>query len=955
MPGVSDKRGSRLLIRRLGLAALLAASALWAAASAAAPNAAPSGSGLQASAREIREQAFRAFAQGEFDGAIPAFEQLVQIYSESKDGSIRMGLEQAYYNLGLCYFFTGNFGSAEKAFLNYMTKYPHGSHTAESCVYVADCRRLSGKNKEAIKAYEDALKRYTFGGDLLTDIHANIAQCYLADDDWGAARGPLLRAFRSAPDSLRRNRAATLLATAYLKTLSLEKIYPMVPYLLQRDSLASRSIAFNMAALEAGDSLFQEERYREAFWLHRLVYPHDEVLVRTEAFHDYLQKRVELEKKEITDPRRLMRFQQWIGETEAEMKALEGVDSYDAELEYRIARGYMEALRYREARELFLHLNAIGGKDKAEESLYLAFACSSRLQPWTRAYEIGRQYTEKYPSGQYYDEVTLLMGQMYAREQNWAETIRHLDAVLQARPNHQSAAECLFLLGYANFMEEHFDTAVTRLRDLRRRFPGNELVPAATYWTAMAQMFNGTYEEAARDFDELIAHHPDSQYLEDASFRRGICNYALAQYDLADERLSAFLKAHPDGKLAAEALMTRGDIAGAQARIDDAVRYYQLAMERPEDTLNVEHYNHCAFQAGQILYDAKRFPAARAHYQRYIDRNRAESNIPLAVYWIGRCLFELGEPAGTARFYRDAVLKYGTDRKAIGVDMILDEWVATTHKLPADQSRVAWNDLQTALRNALSRGDRVGTLRLSRVLMFHPDIKPAERESILTSLLQAENITNASPAVLEGMLDGAITRGQTNLAVAVAQDVVQEFTETDYALNARLFLARTDIARMANADPDAAGKLREDAIKHLNVIRSVFASSDDAAQALLLLGRLYRDDGKLEDAESCYDSILSVRGWGRCWPEALFGRGLCAEARKELAKATAYYERIYVMYAKYRPWAAKAYYQRASCLHRLYEDAKARETIQELLKADDLSPYPEYEQAKQLLAKLEVK
>jgi TolA-binding protein len=932
-------------------AVLLAACALLAPVRTAAQGA----GGMQQSVREIREKAFRCFGQGEFEAAIPEYEQLVQIFSETKDLTIKMGLEQTFYNLGLCYFFTANFAGAEKSFLNYVKKYPNAAHTAEAHVYIADCRRLSGKNDEAVKAYYDALKRYEFGADMKTDIYYSIAQCHLVRDDWGAARGPLYKAFRWATDSLRRNRAATHLATAYLKTRNLEKIYPMVPFLLQRDSLAARSISFNMAALEAGDALFSDERYREAFWVHRLIYPHDEVVVRTEAFLEYLQKRVDLEKQNLTDPRKLMRMQEWVGETEAELKAMGELENYDAELEYRIARGYMESLRYREARELFLHLAVVGGKEKAEESLYLAYVCSSRMLPWSRAYEIGRQYMEKYPAGQWYDELTLMMGQMYAKEQNWAEVCTHFGAVLQNHPNHQSAAECLFLLGYAHFMEEQFPQAVTRFRELRTRFPGTELLNGAVYWTAMALMFQGDYEEGGKEFDALLTRHPEAQYIEDAAFRRAICAYALGQFEDADKRLAAFIQQHPESKLAPEAWMTRGDIAGAQARGDDAVRHYQRAMESKDDLLNIEHYNHCAFQGGQILFDAKKFREAAAHYRRYIERNRPESNIPLAIYWIGRTLLETGEPVGTARYYKDAVLKYGTDRKQIGVDMILDEWVATTHKLPADQARGAWNELLLSLQAARTNQDGVGTLRLTRVQLFHPDITPVERDLTMDKLLRRENVTNASPAVLETMLDGAIRRSQTNLAVAVAQNIIAEFTETDYALNARLFLARNALELIRTAPPEKVKALRDEAIKHLDLIRTVFASNEEAAQALLLLGRLYREDNRVDEADKCLESILSVRTWGRYWPEALYGRGLCAEARKEFRKATAYYERIYVMYARYRDWTARAYLRRAECLQRAYEENKARETLQEMLKVEDLAAYPEYEQARQLLAKLETR
>jgi TolA-binding protein len=907
----------------------------------------------EATVRELREGAFKKFSEGRFDDAIPDFAQLIQILGDSKQSQVQMGMEIVFYDLALCHFLTGNFTEANKAFTAYIKKYPHGIHTHEAYVYIADALRFGSKYSDAIKAYFTALKRFSYAPDLRTDIYSSMARCYLALDDWPAARAPLRKAFACAPDSLRRNRAATLLATAYLKTLDMENIYRMVPFLLQRNSLASRSVAFNMAALEAGDSLFQDERYREAFWIHRLVYPHDEVQVRTESFLEYLQKMLAYEQRSVTDPRRLMRLQEWIGETEGELKALGEIENYDTDLFYRTARGYMEALRYREACELFLHLHEKGGQEMAEESMFYAFYCASRVLPWSRAYALGKQYMEDYPSGRWYDDLSLLMGQMYGKEQNWAEVIRHFTAVLQVRPNHTQAAECLFLMGYAHFMEEQFEQAVARLQELRQRFPQSELLDGATYWCAMASMFHGQYEPAARDFDVLLMEYPNCTYVTDAAFRRAVCNYALGQFRLADERLNAFLKAHPDGKLAAEAWMTRGDIAGAEARIDDAVQHYQRAMEMPPEHLNIEYYNHCAFQAGQILFDAKKFPAARGHYLRYIERNRPESNVPLAVYWVGRTLLELGEPEGAARYYKDAVLRYGADRKETGVDLILDEWVATTHRLRADQARSAWEGIARTVRESVRAGDQVAALRFTRLMMFQPEIVATERERLLSSLLQPENITNASPSVLESMLDGAAERGQTNLAVSVAQEIIRVFTETDYALNARLYLARVAIAAARDAPEALAKALRDEAIKHLDVVRNVFASSDEAAQALLLLGQLFLQNDKPGGAEPCFDAVLQVRGWSANWPEALYGRGLCAEARKEYLKATAYYERIYVMYTRYRPWVAKAYLRRAECLHRAYEDGKAIETLREMLANPDLTSFPESAAAQKLLTRLE--
>ena len=89
-----------------------------------------------------------------------------------------------------------------------------------------------------------------------------MARCYLAEDNWKGAIPWLERVYRDAPDDLRASWAATLLTVAYLKERQLDKVYGLVPYLMDENSLAGCSVAFNLTALEAGDALFADESYR---------------------------------------------------------------------------------------------------------------------------------------------------------------------------------------------------------------------------------------------------------------------------------------------------------------------------------------------------------------------------------------------------------------------------------------------------------------------------------------------------------------------------------------------------------------------------------------------------------------------------------------------------------------------------------------------------------------------
>ena len=906
----------------------------------------------QGSPRELREIANLKLARGEFMGAIPDLQQLIDMLGASTEPRIINSLEMVYYQVGIAHFFIGQFSEAENAFDVYSKKYRHGAKRMEAALYIADSQRFRNNIPSALATYKSILKKYNYPTDLKADIYSSIARCHLAKDEWGKAIEPLLQVYRVAPDYFRRSWAATLLVTAYLKKLDMDNVYQLVPYILKPDSFAARSVAFNLAALEAGEELFAHERYREAMWIFRLVFPHGTVIKKGEEYLGVLNKRADWQRGRPSSPRLLMRLQESIGEIEEEVAAMYKVDNYDLELDYRIARGYMELLRYWEARELFLHLHEVSEEPQAEESLSLAFRCSMNILPWTRSYEIGRDYMSKYQSGEYFDYITLVMGQMYAREKNWTKVIAHLTKTLLIRPKHDSAYQCMFLIGYASFMEGEFEDAILWLRRIRTEFPECEIIGEVTYWTAMALMFDANYKDAAPDFDLVLDQFGSSVFVEDASFRRAVCDYGMALYADSDERLEAFVKNYPKSKLVSEAIMMRGDIAGAVGRPEDAVKYYQQAMKDKE--INIEFYNHCAFHAGQILTDDNKLDDVIAHYKVYIDQKREGSNIPQAAYWVGVSLWNKGEKLGALHYYRRIVEKFGDDAGAVGVDMILDEWVGRIKRSTPEDAKSAWSELKVSLDNAVAGKNKTLSLRLKRVMLYGDEnTSITDRQRIENEFLDIANIPYASPAVLQKMLDLAVEKKRSKSAARIAQHMLDIFTETDYALDARMVLAEMAIQEArATKNVNEASELYAEAIMHLGVVREVFASSGEAGKALLLLGQLYTEQGKYKEADECYKSVLGVKGWRNFWPEALYGRGESSYGNRRYEIASAYYERIYLMYSHYREWAAKAYIRRAECLHKLYQDVKAIEVLQEMKHDPNMQELPEIKKADELLIQL---
>lgn len=892
------------------------------------------------SPREARFNASKAMSQGAFADAIVYLQQLVDWYGTSKKDSTLVQMEMVYFNLGTCHFLLGQFSEARTAFSEYLKKYRTGMQARQADIYIADSYRFEEKFGDALKRYRTILRTYELGADLKADVLMSMSRCYLAQDKWNKAIPVLRQLYQSAPDFARRNWAASLLTTAFLKEFQLPKVYRLIPYLLLPNSFASRSVAFNMAALEAGDALFGEEKYRDALWVYRLVYPHDVLVARSQQYLEKLQKKADILKRSPEEPRSLMRVQEEIGEVEASIKALEGIENYDMELYFRMARAYMEIARFREARELFLYLHGIAPEPRANEALFFAFQCSLRVQPWDRAIEIGLDYMTKYPAGEYYDDVSIMVGQIYAKEEDWPKVIEVLTKALEVSPKHTQAAECMFLIGYANFMEEKFEESVGWFQKMNTTFPGNPRENDGTYWIGMGLMFQQKFDEAAPAFDKVLARTGENPYVMDARFRRAVCDFGVSKFKEADERFTTFVADYPTNTITGEAWMMLGDIAGARADLPSAVNDYKRVASFD---VNIEFYNYSMFRVGEMLNELRDFHGMIGHFKEYINRNREGSNIPMAIYWIGSAMKNLGEQRGALEFFRDAVEKYGVDRKALGIDLILEEWVGQGKSAEKAVAESCWADLAAVQKRAEASGKATLSLRLKRVMLYQPGIGDERRDQLLSELVRAENITNASSGVLELMMDEAQKRKDRDLATKVANAIIKTFPETDSALQARMTLAR-----FAIADDDY-----KVAIKHLTLVKEVYASSPEAAEALLMLGDLQQKTGKYKEADESYKSILAVREWkGPLWPAALYGRGECARAQRNYEQASAYYERIYVMYGKFTQWSAKAYLARADCLNRLSLYNKAAETLQEMVSQPEMKSLPEYADAVKRLAEL---
>jgi tetratricopeptide (TPR) repeat protein len=122
---------------------------------------------------------------------------------------------------------------------------------------------------------------------------------------------------------------------------------------------------------------------------------------------------------------------------------------------------------------------------------------------------------------------------------------------------------------------------------------------------------------------------------------------------------------------------------------------------------------------------------------------------------------------------------------------------------------------------------------------------------------------------------------------------------------------------------------------------------------MLAKARLHEKLGQRGEMRRVLEALLSneaVKGEQKAEALYMIGESHMAEQNPKLA--IPYFQRIYVMHQRWRPWVAKAYRRSGEAFESMQDQLSARRTYQELATHPDLEEFPEATDAKARLEAL---
>lgn len=886
---------------------------------------------------QLKSQTDFLISAGKYQEVIPFIEELLKRLEDSTDQNTISQVERLRYMLAYAYFTQGDLAAATIQFEEYLKKHKDQNilRTTMALDMLANCFFSQGQYDQAVPRFEEMLASRHTPHDRRRTAKMLLGECFVRLKDWNKAIPLLEEMLRDSSDLEAQGRAAVFLCQGYIELDKAERVFEILPLLEESGSLARYSVEFNLAVLAGADRLMLDGKLDLALPLFLVVAPkrliENWLNEQTEEIESDRETAKKLGPQGMTT---VLNLTSKLKQLEEQREALAGTTSYDEELRARIAQAYFRQGRKWEALWVYDSLiEDFPDTPHAEEAAYAGFALAGTLGMMERAIEFGEQYLERFPKGEQYEDVAYQLCQLYLQAKIFPKVAKVARLVLDSRPDTIFGDRLLFLTGYSLFLEEQFDEAAEMFVEVRKRFPDSESRKDADYWYAMTFLFKGDYKQALDQFRLVAEQHSDSPGGVDAKFREAVCLYALENYPEAKAKLEDFVVHFPQSPQIAEANILLGDIAGNDGRLDDGLKYYQRVESL---TLNQSQIDYANMQMGKILDAQEKWEDMASLFTRYFATYGTKGLYTEAIYRIGQAKKNQGDIDGMLTRYLSALTTYGNDRKAIGLDLILRDWMAdyTQHYGTAPTEIIS---------KELEKASKLGQESLAlRWRMALDKAKLASGEKTSLPSFAPEDFSNASAAVLIWMAEKSAEANQTDLARKAYQTVLEDFPETEWNESALL-----NLARMSRKEGD-----NESAISYYKRLRELFPSSDSAALAYEEEAEIHIEQKEYKEGIALFELILEVKEWrGEIWARALYKIGEAKLAQGNPEEAFGYFQRVYVLYSYFKEWTAKAYLQSAKCLAALGKFEERSKTLKEFISSENFKEFSEYNQAVQLLAK----
>jgi TolA-binding protein len=406
----------------------------------------------------------------------------------------------------------------------------------------------------------------------------------------------------------------------------------------------------------------------------------------------------------------------------------------------------------------------------------------------------------------------------YFMATNYDVAISYYDKVIDYRK--LDADYAMYQKGFSLGLMNDEKGKVQVLTDLTQRFPSSSYVPQAIYERGRAYLVMEDYKNGENDFNAVIRDYKTSPYVPAAMVQLGLLYYNLGENDKA---IAEYKKVIDEFKSTPEARAAMTGLKNAYVDKNDVESYFSyIKTLNGYGDVNMSEKDSLLYTSGENLYISGKYDKASDVFQSYLGEFPNGSFRQNAQYYLAECLKSAGNIDGALKLYIDVANQPNNqfmEQSLLSAASILydkEDYTASFdyyQKLinAATTDAVKLTAMRGALRSAYQAEDAQKTIAAAEKVLSTPNM-PEEliREAAFMDAKANYSLNNMDEALknfrkvagevtsIEGaeskyrVAEILYKKGQTAEAEKVINEFVSQNTPHQYWM-ARIFLLLSDI------------------------------------------------------------------------------------------------------------------------------------------------------------------
>ncbi len=209
-------------------------------------------------------------------------------------------------------------------------------------------------------------------------------------------------------------------------------------------------------------------------------------------------------------------------------------------------------------------------------------------------------------------------GQTLFKAGEASEAVAQFNKLQTKFPSSKYADDSQYLIGWIYFQQGRFNDAIDAYREIFDRYPESNLKPLALYSIGDSYFNLGKYDDAIAFYAKLIDDYPNSSSVFDAVTGIQYCYVAKNQPENAVQFLDEFIANNPSSKFADKVMMKKAE----------------------------------------LYYSNENYAMAKLSYQDIVENFPRSKLTGEAYYWLGKCNAALNEKDEAEKNFRIVINKY---------------------------------------------------------------------------------------------------------------------------------------------------------------------------------------------------------------------------------------------------------------------------------------------------------